>query len=36
MEWPERVEVYLPSETIRVYIEAQADNTRIIKLEFPA
>lgn len=36
MEWPERVEAYLPSETIKVNIEVQSDNSRIVNIEFPA
>ncbi len=36
MEWPERIEIYLTSDVIRIYIDVQADNSRLISLVSPA
>ncbi len=36
IEWPERVEPYLPPDTLRVYIDVQADESRLVHLVFPA
>lgn len=36
MEWPERIEIYLPPDVIRIYIDVQTDNSRLISLVSPA
>ena len=36
MEWPEKIEPFLPPETLRVYIDVLADKSRLISLVFPA
>ena len=33
MEWPENVEELLPEETLKVQIQVQADNSRILSWE---
>ena len=35
MEWPEKIDPYLPEETIKIFIEPRADNSRFIRLDFP-
>ena len=35
MEWPEKVEPFLPPDTLRVFITVQQDNSRLIRLEDP-
>ncbi len=34
MEWPEKIAPFLPIETIKVFIDVKADNSRIIRLDF--
>lgn len=36
MEWPEKIEPYLPGDLLRVYIDVQDDKSRLIRLEFPS
>ena len=36
MEWPEKIEPYLPPDTLRVFISVLADKSRSLKLVFPA
>ena len=36
MEWPEKIGPYLPPESLKVFIEVQPDNSRIILLENPS
>jgi len=36
MEWPEKIEAFLPPETLRVYIDVTENNSRTISLVFPA
>ncbi len=33
IEWPEKIEPYLPSDTLRIFITVQSDNSRLIRLE---
>lgn len=35
MEWPEKIDPFLPTDTLNVFIDVQADNSRIIRLDFP-
>ena len=35
MEWPEKIEPYLPQVTFKVFISVQSDNSRLIRLEIP-
>lgn len=36
IEWPEKIESYLPPDTLRLYIDVQEDKSRLIRLVFPA
>ena len=35
IEWPEKIESYLPPDTLSLYIDVQEDKTRMISLVFP-
>lgn len=36
MEWPEKVEEFLPHDTLRIKITVQEDNTRLLSLDLPS
>ena len=35
IEWPERIEELLPDDTVRVDINVQDDDSRLVTLTFP-
>jgi len=36
MEWPEKIEPYLPPDTLRVYIDVLTNTSRLIRLNIPS
>jgi len=36
MEWPDKIEPFLPEETLRLYIDVLSKISRIIRIEYPA
>ena len=35
MEWPEKIEPFLPDNTLRIFISVQQNNARLLRLDFP-
>jgi tRNA threonylcarbamoyladenosine biosynthesis protein TsaE len=36
MEWPEKIEPFLPDNTLRVFINVQNNKARLLRIDFPS